>query len=97
MVSGTVCGSTGHAWYVKYHNYFYLCQNSWKWFIYTRTQNVNSKSTSSDGPSTKSKFSDPSKHAHPFIPDRADDNESVKRNFALLKEESLNLNLEMRC
>ena len=79
--------------YLKYHNYFYLCQNSWKWFIYTRTQNVNrnhNRSTSSDGPTTKkSKFSDPSKHAYPVIPDGADDDESVKRNFALLKEESL--------
>ena len=78
---------------MKYHNNFYLCQNSWKWLIYTRTQNVNinhNRSTSSDGPSTKkSKFSDPSKHAYPFIPDGADDDESFKKNFALLKEESL--------
>lgn len=61
-------------------------------YIHSRTQNVNrnhNRSTSSDGPSTKkSKFSDPSKHAYPVIPDSADDDESVKRNFSLLSLKS---------
>ena len=66
-------------------------QNSWKWFIYTRTQNVNrnhDKPTPSDEKNPKRmKVSNTCKHSYPPIPDDANDTEANERNLHLLNEE----------
>lgn len=78
-------------WYS--HPFFYnvaTFQTSWKWFIYTRSQNVNRKPSDDDdaGPSKKkSKLDSLQKHDYPPIPPYANDEISNERNMHLLKEE----------
>ena len=70
----------------------YCCiQDSWKWFLYTQTQNVNKKLSdeSESPPKKKIKVESLVRHRYPEIPLSADDNVSMERNLLLLKEESL--------
>lgn len=61
-------------------------QNSWKWFIYNRAQNVN-RDNSEAGPVKKKLRTEES--THPIVPVSANDEESNKRNTDLLRNESL--------
>jgi hypothetical protein len=66
-------------------------ENAWKWFLYTRAQNVNRKDEiNSVAPvSKKTKHSDMAKHSYPIIPPSADDHVSNQRNIQLLLDETL--------
>lgn len=75
-----------------WHPFFYnvaTFQSSWKWFIYTRAQNVNRTPNDDDaGPSKKkSKLDSLQKHDYPPIPPSAKGEISNERNMHLLKEE----------
>ena len=69
--------------------YCYFPQNSWKWFLYTRDNNVNRPISESDGeqPKKKAKKESKSKHCYPIVPDNAEDETSNSRNLVLMKEE----------
>ena len=68
--------------------YFAAFQSSWKWFIYTRAQNVNRKTTEDDEhPKKRSTLDSVQKHYYPPIPPYANDEISDDRNMRLLKEE----------
>ena len=73
-----------YAYFLLYIWYF---QSSWKWFIYTRAQNVNRKHSDDGRPKKKSKFDSMKKHGYPPIPSSATDEVSDERNMRLLKEE----------
>ena len=63
-------------------------QNSWKWFIYSRTQNVNRPTPDdSNPPKKRHKLNSMQKHQYPVIPPSADDELSNETNLRLLKEE----------
>lgn len=66
-----------------------LPQNSWKWFIYTRTQNVNWPRSESDSevPRKKVKEKSKGKHCYPVVPTNAEDETSNSRNLTLIKDE----------
>ena len=64
-----------------------IFQSSWKWFIYTRSQNVNRK-TDDGPPRKKSKLESVKKHDYPTLPPpSANDEESDDRNMRRLLEE----------
>ena len=65
--------------------------NSWSWFIYTRTHNVNKRSDKlkDDVPLSKKVKVSYNKHYYPSIPHSSGNIESNRRNLALLREESL--------
>lgn len=67
----------------------FTSQNSWKWFLYNRTQNVNRPPSESDHEPAKKapKLKDKNRHLYPSIPDSADDNESNQQNKELLLTE----------
>jgi len=63
-------------------------QSSGKWFIYTRTQNINRKSCEDcDPPRKKQKAASAQRHDYPPIPATADDEASNKVNLGLLQQE----------
>ena len=67
-------------------------QNSWKYFIYNRTQNLNRPGSSSmnedqPSPSKRRKFTNQEKHAYPPLPPLSEDQESFARNQKLLMNE----------
>lgn len=64
-------------------------QGAWKWFIYTRSQNVNRKSCDDETslPRKKRKVDSVNKHEYPAIPESAEDEVSNKTNLKLLQEE----------
>ena len=66
----------------------YSFQESWKWLIYTRTQNVNRpKETDDSSPPKKKQKLNLQKHQYPAIPPSADDELSCKTNLELLQGE----------
>ena len=68
--------------------FFYVLQHSWKWFIYTRTQNVNKGARSHLGPSKKKrKVESIDRHAFPKIAKDAEDEISYERHMKRLEEE----------
>ena len=68
---------------------FLIPQNSWKWFLYTRTRNVNRPVSESDGEQPRKKVKEESKrkHCYPAIPADAEDETSNSRNLELIKNE----------
>ena len=76
---------------LAYCNITHVLQNSWKWFIYYRCQNVNkpeaSGKRSDEGP-PKKRLKLASDRAHHFYaPMHAEDSVSYERNLNLLKQE----------
>jgi len=68
---------------------FIIPQNSWKWFIYTRTQNINYPHHDIDGePPRKVLKQENEKHSYPEIPPpNVEDDTSNLRNLELLEQE----------
>ena len=64
-------------------------QNSWKYFIYNRTQNLNRAGANEDqpSPSKKRKTINIERHVYPPLPPSSEDNESLTRNKKLLIDE----------
>ena len=67
---------------------FIIPQNSWKWFIYTRTQNVNRSHDGNGEPPRKAPKRENKKHSYPEIPPpNVEDDTSNVRNLELLEQE----------
>jgi len=68
------------------YNVATLLHFTWKWFIYTCSQNVNRK-TNDETPKKRSKLDFMKKHDYTPIPASGNDEISDDRNMCLLKEE----------
>jgi len=69
-----------------------ILQGAWKWFIYTRCQNINRNTRNDDDdgvsqPRKKRKVDSFLKHEYPTIPDNAEDEVSTRSNLNHLEEE----------
>ena len=75
--------------YFKSNGYFSTLQGAWIWFIYTRCQNINQKTTddNDDTQPRKKRKVDTFKHKYPATPDNAEDEVSDRSNLKLLEEE----------
>ena len=71
-----------------YLSMLYL-QQSWKIFIYTKTQNINRNASKSKNkkPAKRVKYCDNSRHPYPSLSIACDDDVSHERHMKLLKQE----------